>query len=82
MSKGRKWKLNMQFAIEGLIIQVHFLKEKSNPITDALKEKLNIEKRHFNTGAYDRKAQTRMFGLIVFIFESKVGKIQTVPHVV
>ena len=47
-----------------LIIQFH-VKKKSNPITEYFAEKLNIEKQHFNTGAYDRlmtEAPTRMFG--------------------
>ena len=40
-----------------------------------LTEKLNIEKRHFNTDAYDRlmaEVPTRMFGLITFILGSKL----------
>ena len=48
----------------------------------SLTEKLNIEKRYFNTGAYDwlmTKAPTRMFGLIIFMLRTKLEKLQTVP---
>ena len=43
-----------------------------------LTEKFIIEKRHFNTGDYDRlmtKVPSLMFGLIIFMLESKVEKI-------
>ena len=60
------------------------LKKNQTRSQITLTEKLNIEKRHFNTGAYDRlmtEAPTRMLGLIIFILRSKVEKIQTVSRV-
>ena len=42
-----------------------------------------MEKRHFNTGAYDRlmtEAPIRMFGLI-FMLRTEVEKLQTGSHV-
>ena len=65
-----------------LIIQLHVKKNQTrSPIT--LTEKLNIEKRHFNTGPYDRlmtEAPSRVFGLIIFILGTKLEKLKTVSR--
>ena len=65
------------------IIQFH-VKKKSNPNTEYFAGNLNIEKRHFNTGAYDRpmtEAPTRIFELIIFMLRTKLEKLQTVSRV-
>ena len=47
-------------------------------------DKLNIEKQHFNTSAYNwlmTEAPIRMFGLIIFILRRKLEKLQTASRV-
>ena len=66
-----------------LIIQFH-VKKKSSPITEYLAEKLNIEKRHFNTGVYGRlmtETPTRMFELIILMLRTELEILQTVSRV-